>query len=381
MQRAEAARHSSIAVNLSDAIIKRYQPTIDALSHHGWDHSNSVVLHAMEKVYQRTKNTNYLNYIKAYANDHISPDGRITGLLNTLDGLHPGVLCLFLYGETGDTKYLRAATHMRNHFLGGKGKPSAFNKTPDGGYWHKNNEKYRNVLSVDGLYMAYPFLVHYAKIIQDETLLDIAATQIQRVAERSFNIKYNLPYHAWHYDKTNAWANPITGTSSQFWSRASGWFAMALVDVLEHFPKTHPRYKDILFLYQSLASGLKNAQNPKDGFWYHVLDAYEEPGNYPEVSGSGMIIYSLQKAVRLNLLHKSYADTAAKGWLAIQTKIKNYSDGGPQITSFAPGMSSQNTYQDYIAIRPVTVPTKGVKQYAHGYMGVLMAASEMERLN
>ena len=368
----------SIGESVSNAIIKRHQPTINQLTNSGWDHANSVVLHGMEKIYLKNGDRDYLLYIKRYADEFIDADGNVNGLSLTLDGLHPGTFCLFLYEQTGEKKYLQAAHHMREHFLGSESRPSAFSKTPDGGYWHKNVEKYRNVMTVDGLYMVYPFLVRYALMTKQPLLLDIAADQILLVSERSFNIKYNLPYHTWNYDKTKEWANPITGTSSQFWSRASGWFAMALVDVLEYFPKSHPKYDELLFLYQSLAQGIKATQNPGNGFWYQVLDAPDEKGNYPEASGTGMMVYALQKGVNLKLLDKSYADAAEKGWRAFKTKVVAYEDGGPQITSFAPGMGSQVDYEAYVAIRPVSIPSPSGKQHTHGYIAALMASSVME---
>ena len=142
----------SMGTWLADSIIERHQPTIDVLTHHGWDHSNSIVMHGMEKIYHRTKDKRYLNYIKNYADDYVRNDGSINGLLTTLDGMHPGVVCLFLYSETGEEKYRMAARHMRNHLLGSANKVSAFNRTPDGIFWHKNNAKYKNVASVDGLF-------------------------------------------------------------------------------------------------------------------------------------------------------------------------------------------------------------------------------------
>lgn len=363
---------------LANSIIKRYTPTIDAMTHHGWDHSNSAILHGIEKIYLKHHDKKYLKYIKAYADQFVNTDGSIKGLLTTLDGMHPGVVCLFLYEQTGDKKYLRAAKTMRDHLIGTPDKPSQFSKTPEGGYWHKTDEKYKNVMSVDGLYMTYPFLVRYALVANEKELLDVAAKQILLVSERSFNTKSNLAFHAWNYDKEKPWANKITGTSSQFWSRATGWYSMALVDVLEYFPKNHPAYNKILFAFQGLATGIKTYQNPADGLWYQVVDAYDQPQNYPEASGSGMIIYALQKGVNLKLIDGTYHDVAEKGWAALKTKITPYGDGGPQIKSVAPPMSSQIDYAGYVAIRPISVPADEGKHHPHGYIGTLMAASVME---
>ncbi len=104
-----ASPEPSIGQAFSDAIIKRYSPTIDEMGHDGWDHSNSIVLHGIEKTYNKTHNKKYLKYIKAYADSFINKDGSIKSLTPTLDGMHPGVLCLFLYEQTGDEKYKLAA--------------------------------------------------------------------------------------------------------------------------------------------------------------------------------------------------------------------------------------------------------------------------------
>lgn len=366
-----------LGVDLSNAIIKRYSPTIEEMGRNGWDHSNSAVLHGMEKIYRRTRDKAYLNYIKAFADQFIDSDGSIKALRPNLDGIHPGVLCLFLYEETGEKKYLQAAKTMRDMMLGTAAQPTTFKRTPQGGYWHKSEDKYKNVMTVDGLYMAYPFLVRYALVAKEPALLDLATTQILMVSERSFDPRTKLVYHAWDYGKEQPWAHPITGTSSQFWSRASGWYSMAMVDVLEHLPTTHPQYGKLLFLFQSLAEGIKAAQHT-DGYWYHVLDAPTKAGNFPESSASGMMVYSLQKGVNLQLLDPAYSAVAQRGWQALQKNITRFTDGGAQINSVAPGMGVQNDYDAYVAIRPISVPVAVGKHHAHGYIAVLMAASVME---
>ena len=306
-------------------------------------------------------------------------DGTVNGLLTTLDGIHPGILCVFLYEQTRDLKYLKAAQKMRTHLMGTERSPSVFEKTPDGTFWHKNNKKYENVSSVDGLYMVQPFLARLAQITNDAALFDAVAAQILKVSERSFNIKTQLPYHAWHYDRSKPWAHPITGTSTQFWSRASGWYGMALVDVLEVFPKQHKDYPKLTRLFSEFAQGIANTQHPENGFWYQVLDARDKPNNYPETSATGMLTYTLSKGVKLGLLEKPYQENAKKGWEALKTKVGIFNDGGPVMHSFAPGMGSQNTYEEYVAKRPVSVPDRNnKKQHAHGYIGILMASAAME---
>jgi unsaturated rhamnogalacturonyl hydrolase len=365
-------------IKFSDAIVDRYQPTIDVMTHKGWDHSNSIILHGMEKIYAKTNNPIYFNYIKTFVDTFVSPEGLVKGLTPELDRIHPGLLCLFLFEKTGEIKYKTAATQIRNYLIGTTASPSSFNKTPDGGYWHSDNDHYNEVMSVDGTYMAHPFLVKYGKMFDDSVCFDVAAFQTLLVASHSFNIALNLPYHGWDYTKSKPWANVITGTSSQFWSRSTGWYAMALVDILENLPVTHKDYKTILYLFQQMASGIKACQNTSNGLWYQVLNLQNVPGNYPETSASGMIIYSLKKAITHAWLDTSYNMVASMGWKGLQEYFTVYTDGKPQINSFNPGMGFKNSLDDYLAVRPVTCPSAAGVQHPHGYCGVLMAASVME---
>ena len=267
---------------------------------------------------------------------------------------------------------------MRNYLIGSPGAPSLFNKTPDGGYWHKNNDHYKEVMTVDGIYMAHPFLVKYGKMFDDQECFDVATYQTLLVASRSFNITTNLPYHAWDYSKKQSWSNGITGTSTQVWSRSVGWFAMALADILENLPETHKDYNHILSLFQQLALGIRETQNKSNGLWYQVANRLDAPGNYPETSGSGMIIYALKKGVNHAWLDASYSGVATKGWKGMKEYVSLYGDGKPQINSFAPGMGCKNSLEDYIAVKPVSSPSVADVQHPHGYCAVLMAASVME---
>ena len=368
---------SSLALALCDALIQRYQPDIDAMTGKGWDHSNSAILSGVAKVYVRQRKPEYLDYIRSFVDRYVAEDGSVSSLSDTLDEMHPGVLCLFMFEQTGEDRYRRAAANMRDHFFGTPQRPSPFRRTAEGGYWHKALDKYRNVMSVDGIYMIYPFLARYAALFDDAQSIATAARQILLISERSFNTTHGLPYHAWHAEKSFAWANPVTGTSPHFWSRASGWYAMGLVDVIEHMPSSHPQYPTLLFLLRSLADGVCRHQH-SDGMWYQVLDHAGAPGNYPESSATGMLAYALHKGVRLGLLPDRCRDHALRGWQALQSHITTHTDGGPQINSVAPAMGVQIDYAAYIAIRPVSVPSDGNVQHPHGYIGALMAAAEIE---
>lgn len=362
----------------SQSIIRRYQPNIDVMTHKGWDHSNSIILHGMEKIYEHTNNPAYLNYIRSFADAFINADGTIKGMAPALDRIHPGMICLFLFEKTGEIKYKAAAKYLRDYLVGSETSPSVFKKTPEGGYWHKNELNYQDVMTVDGIYMAYPFLVKYGKLFNDTVAINVAVSQTLLIASHSFNITNNLPYHAWDYSKSKPWANPITGTSSIPWSRSVGWFSMALVDILENLSPSHKDFGTVLYLFKQLALGIRECQHTTDGLWYQVVNCVKCPGNYPEISGSGMIVYAIRKGVNNKWIDPAFKIVAEKGWQGIKNNIRRFSDGMPQVVSVAPGMGCKKSYEEYVTVRPVSCPSEDEVQHPHGYCAVLMASSVME---
>ncbi|MGG9971376.1 glycoside hydrolase family 88/105 protein [Ferruginibacter sp. SUN002] len=370
------AQSDTWSVKFSDAIITRYQPTINVMTNKGWEYSNSIVLHGMEKVYTYTRDNNYLLYMQNYIDPYLT--NLNANLSSTLDKIHPGIVCLFLYQQTGLTKYKTAATTLRNYLLA----TNNFKKTPDGGYWHKNNGGYNNIMMLDGIYMAHPFLAKYGVMFNDDSALNTATRQTLLLASHTYDSSLHLAKHAWDYTKSSVWADPATGTSSEVWSRAMGWYMMAIVDILKSLPKSHTDYSKMRSLLDSLCIGVKNTQDDVTGLWYQVMHKKDSIGNYLESSGSGMLIYALKTAVDNEWIDTGYLSVCRKGWEGLKTKISTYSDGLPRINSFAPAMSVQNNYTAYVTTpyTPVNCPAPGtlVTQHPHGYCGLLMAASAME---
>ena len=118
-------------------------------------------------------------------------------------------------------------------------------RTSEGGFWHK--QKYPHQMWLDGLYMGAPFYAEYATLFHEPTSsFDDVAKQIRLVAAHTYDPASGLFYHGWDESKQQAWANKETGASPNFWGRAIGWYGMALVDVLDCFPKDHPARPEIL---------------------------------------------------------------------------------------------------------------------------------------
>lgn len=368
------------SVKFSDAIISRYQPTINAMTGKGWEYSNGIILHGMEKVYLHTQDADYLNYIKAYVDTYVDVNGNVTGLGMTVDKIQPGVLCLFLYEQTGQTKYRTAATQIKNYV-------NNFYKTPDGGIWHKSEQTvtsytYYNVMMVDGMYMLHPFLTKYASMFNEPALYDVATFQLLFLGSKVMPAPMTLPKHAWEYYDYKTWSDATTHMSTDVWSRGTGWYMMALADVLEYLPTTHANYSAILELFRRMATGVAANQHPTIGLWYQVVDKRTDASNWTESSGSGMFVYALKKGIDNGWLDAAtYTPVVNLGWTGMQTQIATLGDGGPQIKQFCVASGVVNNTAAYYALGKTNCPTAypwSGTQHPHGYCGILMAASEME---
>ena len=176
---------------------------------------------------------------------------------------------------------------------------------------------------LDGLYMGQPFYTEYAVTFHQDTVLNDVANQFVWMENHARDAKTGLLYHGWDESKEQKWADKKTGLSPHFWGRAMGWYGMALVDVLESFPKNHPRQKELVAILKRFAEAVKKVQDPKTGLWWDILDKPNYKNNYPEASASCMLVYTYAKAVRNGWLPATYLPVAKKGYDGI---IKTFTE-------------------------------------------------------
>jgi unsaturated rhamnogalacturonyl hydrolase len=374
------------SVKFSDAIIARWPTTINNMTGKNWEYSNSIITHGMEKVYLANPTPAYRTYIKGYIDPWLNATGGFVGVsLTSLDRVHPGISVLFLYEQfksnaADSTKYRNAATTLRNLIVG----PTAtYSKTGNGILWHKLSG-YNNISMLDGMYMAHPFLAKYGRLFNDNAAIDTAVNQVLFMYNQLYDGTTHLIKHAWTSTPGSyTWANATTGNSSEVWSRAMGWYVMAITDILKYLPTGHAKRPQLLTALNNLAQGIKTYQDATTGLWYQVVDkGVGKPGyttaNYIESSGSAMFVYALKTASDSGWISSAtYLPVAQAGWNGLKAnEITIYSgDSKPQINNFAPAMSVQNDYASYVGITSVDCPTT---TNPHGYAAILMAAAVME---
>lgn len=277
-----------------------------------WTYDQGLVLKGVEGVWKRTGNGDYFSYIKKSMDFFVKEDGTIRTYKMedyNIDNVNPGRNLLMLYNVLSDNKkYLQAVKLLREQL-------NYHPRTNEGGFWHKKIYPYQ--MWLDGLYMGAPFYAEYSvRFNQPESFEDIA-NQFIWIENHTRDKKTGLLYHGWDESKKEKWANPETGCSPHFWGRAMGWYAMAIVDVLDHFPADHPKRGELLAIFNRMVVALKKVQDPKTGLWWQILDKGGVKGNYLEASCSNMFVYAIAKGVRLGYLNKSFLPMANKGFVGI----------------------------------------------------------------
>ncbi|MEI6945747.1 glycoside hydrolase family 88 protein [Paraflavisolibacter sp. H34] len=339
-----------------------------------WHYQESVVLRGMEEIYKTTGDKKYFDYIKRHVDYYVNEDGSIRTYKQdeySIDNIPMGRLVLFLYQATGEEKYRKAAQLVNQQL---EGMP----RTLEGGLWHKAIYPWQ--MWLDGLYMGQPFNAEYAKIFRkDPKTYDDLVNQFVWMEKHTRDEKTGLLYHAWDESKGMKWADEKTGRSPHFWSRAIGWYAMALVDAPDFMPEGHPGRQQLKAILQRTAEGIRRYQDPATGVWWQITDSINARGNYMESSGSCMFVYALAKGVRLGLLPASYMETAKKGLEGIRKQFLETGAGGQlnlKNTCRGAGLGN-NPYRDgsyrYYLSEPV------VTNDAHGVGAFLLMANEMEK--
>lgn len=307
-----------------------------------WNYEVGVLLKGLDDLGKATHNDVYVTYMKKIMDKFIQSDGSIKTydlLEYNLDQITPGRIALILYQKTKDEKYKKAAYQLREQLAW---QP----RTKEGGFWHKHRYPYQ--MWLDGLYMAEPFYAEFAQIFNEPKDFDDIANQFIWTENHTRDAKTGLLYHGWDESKKQKWANPVTGQSPEFWSRAMGWYAMALVDVLDYFPKDHPKQKELIVIFQRLCLAIKNYQDQSSGVWYQITDKASFKGNYLEASGSCMFTYALAKGVRKGYLDKGYVAVSKKAFDGlVKTFIKTEDDGSVHLMNTCSGAGLGGTpYRD-----------------------------------
>ena len=294
------------AQRMADCLMARY-----GLLTSRWSYDYGVAWRGMEALYALTGDKKYFGYIKDAMDTFVTDDsGAIRDY--TFDSFNLDYVCngrqlLYLYKQTGEEKYRRAADVLREQL---RHQP----RTSDGGFWHKKCYPYQ--MWLDGLHMSAPFYVEYCLMTGDDAGVRDAAKQLMLAYEHTYEPKTGLNHHAWDESRAQLWSDPETGRAAHAWGRAVGWYMLGLADVLELLPAGHECREPLRALFEKLAGRMLDIR--VDGAWLQVMDCPGREGNYLESSGSCLMTAAILKAARLGDVPAAMGDAAKESFRAIQ---------------------------------------------------------------
>ena len=292
-----------------------------------WNYIDGVFMNAIYNLYKVTDKNTYKDFFIKYINYYVNSEGTFInpakGTANytatELDSICESKILFDAYSETNDSRYITALNYAYTNMMNTENIPICQNNI---NFSHKLS--YTNQIWMDGTYMYMPFWCRYALMYNNPT------TTVGSLTDTMFNILYEqinyivngsdtnsglkdatsgLYYHGQDTAKTKSWADATTGNSPEIWTRANGWFAMALVDCLDYFWPTDTSKRDDLITWLSnlLISALNYASTKGVLRQLTVRDAtYGGYTNYEEESGTAQFVYALIKAARLGYVDSTY---------------------------------------------------------------------------
>jgi unsaturated rhamnogalacturonyl hydrolase len=271
---------------------------------------------ALQKLDAISPDARYKNALVSVPGSYITSEGKITGFnaeMFSIDKTKAGEMIILLEQRTHESKYRTAVDLLRANL---KRHP----RTSEGAFWHR--VIYPNQLWLDGVYMGMPFLAQYAAVYETGAAQHESFTEAvhEFVIARNHlrNPKTGLYYHAWDESKKADWADKTTGRSAQYWSRGMGWYAMALVDVLDFLPASETELrKTIIDIINEFAPDILRYQDAATGTWWQITDRPGALGNYRESTASAMFTYFLAKAINHGYLPDSYRAAALKSYTGL----------------------------------------------------------------
>ena len=339
-----------------------------------WNYIDGCMIKAILELYHIKKNPAYLEFADAFIDYFVQEDGSILSYdpkEYNLDNVNAGKTLFDLYKLTGKEKYRKAMDTVYSQL---QGQP----RTSTGNFWHKMI--YPNQVWLDGLYMAQPFYMQYELTFNDGKNCEDSYQQFLTVYDRMRDLRNGLYYHAYDDSRESFWCDKVTGLSDNFWLRALGWYAMALIDTMEVMPESMKEEKENLGqIYHELIDSMLPYQDEKTGMWYQVVNRGGIHPNYLETSGSAIFAYAIMKSVRLGFLDASYFAYGKKAFDGICEKYLSEENGELQLGGIClvAGLGNkemrEGTFDYYMRAPVVKNEAKGVAPLILAYVEVLLA--------
>ncbi len=297
-----------------------------------WEWPQGVGLYGFWKLFEQTKNVEYLHILTDYYDTQISL-GLPSKNINTVA---PLLALSFLYEHTGKTEYLKVCTEWAQWIY------TSLPRTQSGGFQHITSDSLNEQeLWDDTLVMTVLFLANIGRILNNKEYIDEATYQFLLHIHYLTDRETGLWYHGWTFKGNHNFVQAL-------WGRGNCWVTIAIPTLLAIVDLPQPIIRFLTNALTKQAETLLRCQNPQ-GMWHTLLD---DPTSYPEASATCGIAYGMLIGVNMGILDSRYKESA----LRALEPILNYIDHKGIVNQVSYGTAMGRTTKDFyknIPIKPM----------------------------
>ena len=336
-----------------------------------WNYIDGCMITAFLEIAAIKGDDRYFEFAERFIDYYVNEDGSILGYSKdkyNLDDVNEGRVLFELYEKTGKEKYRLAIENHKRHL-------DLQPRTEQGSFWHKLI--YPNQVWLDGIYMAQVFSAKYARYYGGGDFTD-AVNQIKNVRRYMYDPETGLYYHGFDATRSIFWADAKSGLSKNFWLRSIGWFAVAMVDIIEIMGSDADG--ELVEIFKELMESISRFRDGESKMYYQVVNFPKREGNYLETSGSSMIAYAMLKGARIGVLGKEFGRLGRETFDGICTRYLGFDDGGNLnlggiclVAGLGPEGNTRRdgSYEYYISEPVVSNDAKGVAPFVLCYTEIL----------
>lgn len=353
----------------AEIYIDQYIDGFSKLDRGFWNYEDGCMLTAIEAMFEATGEPRYETAIRTFLDRYVCEDGSLLWYdpeEYSLDKVPSGRALLFLYRRTGQERYRVAAGHIMEQL---RNQP----RTVSGSFWHK--KIYPGQIWLDGLYMAAPFYLMYSRELSGGQNDRDVMKQFENARRFLYDSRAHLYIHAYDEDRKQFWADPVTGKSANYWSRAQGWYLMALADCCETLNRDGKEWRYLSELWREAIEGILPCQDKESSLFFQLTALRDEPGNYLETSASAMMAYSLMKGAALGVLEDSCFGKGADILMSLEAEKMSFRNGRLHLDGICAGaglgpqgrMDRDGSVRYYLSEAVVSDEQKGVAAFIMAY--------------
>ena len=335
-----------------------------------WNYIDGCMITALMEISAIKNDKRYFDFAERFIDYYVREDGSILGYnieKYNLDDINEGRVLFELYERTGKEKYRLAIEKHKEHL-------DTQPRTELGSFWHKLI--YPNQVWLDGIYMAQVFSTLYAKHSSGD--YSDPVMQIKNVRRYMKDAKSGLYYHGFDCTRSMFWADKKTGLSKNFWLRSIGWFAVAMVDIIDIMGENAD--KELIEIFRDLMESMIKYRDEGSKMYCQVVNLPDKEGNYLETSGSSMIAYAMMKGARTGVIDKQFSvfgketfDGICERYLGFDAEGNLNLGGICLVAGLGPENNTRRdgSYEYYISEPVVENDAKGVAPFILCYTEVL----------